>query len=70
VKFLLQDPRINPSAAGNYSIKTAAENGHVKVIRELLKDTRVDAAVDNNYPIRKAAGTNTKNSSDIRKWIC
>jgi hypothetical protein len=41
VKALLQDPRIDPSAANQYAIRWASKNGHLQVVDVLLKDHRV-----------------------------
>ncbi len=54
VKFLLQDPRVDPSgktANDWYTInilKQVAEAGHVEVIRLLLQDGRANPASESN----------------------
>lgn len=40
VRLLLQDERVDPSAADNYAIRWASENGHTEVARLLLHDGR------------------------------
>ncbi len=39
--LLLQDKRVDPSAANNYAIRWACRNGHVEVVRLLLQSARV-----------------------------
>jgi hypothetical protein len=54
-KMLLEDPRIDPSADYNYSIRVASENGHTEIVEMLLHDPRVDPSAWNNYAIRNAS---------------
>ena len=55
VQLLLQDKRVDPSAANNWAIRLASENGHLEIVRLLLQDKRVDPSADNNYAIRYAS---------------
>jgi hypothetical protein len=36
-------------------MRSASENGHVAVVRELLRDSRVDPSALQNYAIKQAA---------------
>jgi hypothetical protein len=40
VKLLLQDPRVDPSADNNRSVKEAVQQGHYKIVKEILLHTR------------------------------
>jgi hypothetical protein len=51
----LNDPRVDPAADDNYTIRWAAGRGHVEVVQVLLNDPRVDPAADDNDAIRMAA---------------
>lgn len=42
VNLMLQDPRVDPSADANVSIRDAAYYGHLSVVRKLMADPRVD----------------------------
>src|SRR3989304_2972515 len=55
VELLLADPRVDPSAVNNWTIRFASENGHDKVVELLLADPRVDPSADNNFAIRIAS---------------
>lgn len=52
-KFLLQNPRVNPSDGDNAPIKCAVM-GSGEIVRLLLKDSRVDPTVNENQPLRVA----------------
>ena len=42
MNFLLEDPRVDPSALKNNAIIFASRNGHLAVVDRLLQDPRVD----------------------------
>ena len=48
MSLLLADPRVDPSADDNYTIRWASNNGHDKVVSLLLADTRVDPSTRDN----------------------
>jgi hypothetical protein len=45
VAFLLKDPRVNPAANANLSIRAASKLGHKDIVEMLLKDPRVNPTV-------------------------
>ena len=51
VKLLLNDPRVDPSADNNDTIRWASLFGNVEVVKLLLNDPRVDPSADNNDAI-------------------
>jgi len=55
VKFLLTDPKVNPSARSNSAIRNAALNGHLDIVKLLCADPRVDVACESNTPFINAA---------------
>lgn len=46
VKYLLKDPRVNPTAKRNCSIIYASAHGYLEIVKELLKDPRVQPQED------------------------
>lgn len=52
---MLTDKRVNPAAKFNDAIRSAASDGHIKVVMMLLEDERVNPAATDNDAIRKAA---------------
>ena len=50
--YLLNDPRVDPSADNNDAICCASDNGQVEVVKLLLNDPRIDPSDDNNRAIR------------------
>lgn len=66
VNFLLQDPRIDPTAFDQFAVRVACENGHTQVVKILLKDKRVNPSAQNNYAVVAA----TKNGhTDVLKVL-
>jgi len=55
VNRLLEDSRVDPSAANNRAIQYASKNGHLKIVRILLEDFRVDPSAANNFAIHFAS---------------
>ena len=55
MKLLLNDPRVDPSADNNFSVRRASANGRVEVVKLLLNDPRVDPSADNNDAIQQAS---------------
>ena len=53
--MLLSDPRVNPSANYNRSIRRASEYGHHETVRVLLADPRVNLPVIKNYSLQMMA---------------
>ena len=51
VKFLLADPRVDPSVEDNWPIRMASYNGNFTTVKLLLSDPRVDPSVNNNDAI-------------------
>ncbi|KAJ3020587.1 UNVERIFIED_CONTAM: hypothetical protein HDU68_010111 [Siphonaria sp. JEL0065] len=54
--MLLVDGRVDPSADGNRTVRSAAANDRVNVVARLLQDPRVDASGDNNQALANACG--------------
>jgi hypothetical protein len=51
VRYLLTDPRVDPTAQCNVAVRAACENGHMDVVKVLILDGRVDPAINNNCVI-------------------
>ena len=49
---LLKDPRVDPSANDNFTIRKASINGHLPILERLLQDPRVDPSAADNLPLR------------------
>ncbi len=45
---------LDPSSEHNSPIRSAAKNGHTKIVKLLMKDSRVDPSEQNNSAIRHA----------------
>ena len=56
--MLLANPRVDPSANGNYAIRYAAFFGHTEIVKLLLADPRVDPSANNNQSLRSAINLN------------
>ena len=54
IKWLLGDPRVDPSSNNN-AIQVASKNGHTEIVKLLLGDPRVDPTTYNNKAIRVAS---------------
>uniref|UniRef100_A0A6C0CL55 Ankyrin repeat protein n=1 Tax=viral metagenome TaxID=1070528 RepID=A0A6C0CL55_9ZZZZ len=52
---VLADPRVDPSADNNYTIRLASDSGHTEIVERLLADPRVDPSALNNEAIRLAS---------------
>ena len=55
VTYLLNDPRVDPSADDNYAIQSACARGYKDIVMLLLQDTRVNPSAGNNYAIQLAS---------------
>lgn len=55
MKWLLADPRVDPSYGQNIALRLSANNGHLEIVKLLLVDPRVDPGAENNEPIRNSA---------------
>ena len=54
MRELLSDSRVNPADRDNICIKTASQNGHVRIVEMLLQSCHVDAIADNHIALRYA----------------
>jgi hypothetical protein len=57
ISWLVQDcleQGIDPTRWDNWSIKEAADHGHLQIVKLLLKDKRVDPSINNNRLIKWA----------------
>jgi hypothetical protein len=54
IAFLLQDPRVDPSAFNNIALQLACYHGHKDIVQLLLEDPRVNPGVPNNKPLNMA----------------
>lgn len=53
VKYLLQDPRVDPSAMDCYALILAAARGHSEIVSLLLQDERIDPSIHENEALRR-----------------
>ncbi len=53
VKFLLDNPKVNPNQDEG-AITSAAQYGHIEIVKVLLADPRVDPTIQSNVAIRLA----------------
>lgn len=56
IKLLLQDPRVDPSADHNITIRWASKMGQADLVAMLLQDERVDPSAKDDFAICHASG--------------
>lgn len=53
VKYLLKDPRVDPSDMDCYALILASANGYSEIVKLLLEDERVDPSIHDNEALRR-----------------